>query len=480
MMLIYAYRNFDMDRASYATVVETLTPGMFDRIARLFADPIQMELLKSSFANLQVTEGRYIFVKCFLNGMGVYKWRKLIKHLILRSRSALESSKMGAVHPHSRTLFSFGASIFLSCCVGIAVYTSISIYTSAKNCSPYVQCAVYSYRWDREGSGTCPCLVFIDRELSPLTYNEWMNAPDVTDAVRALAAGGYLQTIQIVNRALPELPEELRLSKNLKDLILVYTKTRRFPDWMKELVQMQYFHVENDFIHSGLQYLPHDMFTKMTKIRFIRTGGCSSLTEYPSLKGLKSLSTLVMTIVRQLKELPNLDDLSSLTTLYIAEAIHIHKLPSLTNLKNLKNFALFRRNQICCDGWATGYCDLNNFQCLPRPNEPAVTCTSDRIPTADLALIQRIDGFLCGKNITQDLEASEPTLESTDGVCQGVLYRECHLNGIRGICYNGRMQVVHCDVFGEYEKMRRLQISRGVGDACDPETEAWLGCTNTA
>ncbi|KAK1932340.1 Adrenodoxin-like protein 1 [Phytophthora citrophthora] len=473
MMLIYAYRNFDMDRARYATVVETLTPGMFDRIARLFADPIQMELLKSSFANLQVTEGLYIFVKCFLNGMGVYKWRKLIKHLILRSRSTPESGKKSVVHPHSRALFSLGATIFLSCCVGIAVYTSISIYTSVKNCSPYVHCAVYSYRWDWKGSGTCPCLVFIDRELSPLTYNEWMNADDVTDTVRALAASGYLQTIQIVNRALPELPEELRLSKNLKDLILVYTKTRRFPDWMKEFAQMQYFHVENDFIHSGLQYLPQDMFTGMTKIRFIRTGGCSSMIDYPSLKGLKSLSTLVMTIVRQLTELPSLDDLSGLTTLYIAEAIHVHKLPSLTGLTNLKNFALFRRNQICCDGYVTGYCDLNNFQCLPRPNEPAVTCTTDRIPTTDLALIQRIDGFLCGKNITQDLEASEPTLESTDGVCQGVLYRECYLNGIRGICYNGRMQVIHCDVFGEYERMRRLQIRRGAVPQLNTRLSTW-------
>ncbi|KAG6610849.1 uncharacterized protein IUM83_08118 [Phytophthora cinnamomi] len=186
-----------------------------------------------------------------------------------------------------------------------------------------------------------------------------------------------------------------------------------------------------------------------------------------------------MSIVRGLKELPNLDDLSGLTTLYVADAIHVHSLPSLTGLTSLKNFAVFRRNEICCNGWATGYCDLTNFQCLPRANEPTVHCVSDRIPAEDLAVVHRIDGFLCGTNITQDLEASEPSLESTDGVCQGVLYRECYLNGTRGICYNGRMQVIHCDVFGEYEKMRRLQIARGVGDKCHPEVEAWLGCPNS-
>lgn len=201
------------------------------------------------------------------------------------------------------------------------------------------------------------------------------------------------------------------------------------------------------------------------------------MTEYPSLAGLHKLSTLVLTIIHGLKELPNLDDLSGLTALYIADAIHIHSLPSLKGLKSLKNFAVFRRNEICCNGWATGYCDLANFQCLPRANEHLVQCMSDRIPVEDQDIIDRANNFLCGKNITQDVQASEPTLESTDAMCQGVLYRECNMNGIRGICYNGRMQVVHCDVFGEYEKMRRLQIARGVGDPCDPEEEKWLGCS---
>ncbi|KAE9137365.1 hypothetical protein PF007_g1827 [Phytophthora fragariae] len=337
VMLLYSYYNFNMDRANFATREETLTPGSFDRIARLFADPIQVQMAKTSLANLQITGGEYILVKCFLNLLGIYKWKK---------------------YPHLHQ----------------------------------------------------------DAEVSRMDQG---------------------------------------------------------------VTHLQYLHVENDFQHSSLQYLPPDIFTEMHSLRFVRTGGASGLTEYPSLKGLHSLSTLVMSIVRGLKQLPNLDDLSGLTTLYIADAIHVHSLPSLTGLTSLKNFAIFRRNEICCNGWATGYCDLTNFQCLPRPNEPTVQCVSDRMPAEDLAVVERIDGFLCGTNITQDLEAPEPSLESTDGVCQGVLYRECYLNGTRGICYNGRMQVVHCDVFGEYEKMRRLQITRGVGDKCDPDVEAWLGCPNS-
>ncbi|GMF15337.1 unnamed protein product [Phytophthora lilii] len=221
IMLVYAYNSFDMDRANFATREETLTPGSFDRIARVFADPIEMELLKSSFANLQITEGRYIFVKCFLNIMGVYKWRKLIKHLILANHSRTtgkDVDRKNIVHMHSRLHFTLGAFVFISCCLGIASYTVLAIVTSTQNCKPFDHCAVYSYRWRWGQDLSCPCIVFIDRELSPLTFDEWINSPDVTEAVQALAPNGYLQTVQIINRALPELPEELRLCKNLKDL----------------------------------------------------------------------------------------------------------------------------------------------------------------------------------------------------------------------------------------------------------------------
>ncbi|POM58586.1 Hypothetical protein PHPALM_36748 [Phytophthora palmivora] len=456
VMLLYSYYNFHVDRDNFDIREKTLTPGTFDRIARLFADPIQVQLVKTSFANLQITEGEYILVKCFLNLLGIYKWKKVIAHLILANRSRREDKIAGVkahAHPHSKTHTMFGGFIFICCSLGIAIYTALSISTSMTNCAPYRDCPVYSYRWNWGEKPMCPCIVFMNVELAPKTYNEWINAPDVTEPLRSLANNGYLQTVQIINRAVPELPVELRKCQKLKEL-----------------------HVENDIMHSSLQFLPSNMFTNMQSLRFLRTGGASGLTEYPSLAGLHSLSTLVLSIVRGLKELPNLDDLSGLTTLYIAEASHIHKLPSLTGLTSLQNFAIFRRNEICCNGWATGYCDLTNFQCLPRVNEPPVKCVNERIPAEDLAIINRVDGFLCGKNITQDLDVSEPTLESTDGVCQGILYRECHMNDTRGICYNGRMQVIHCDVFGEYENMRRLQIQKGVGDICDPKVEKWLGC----
>jgi hypothetical protein len=238
-------------------------------------------------------------------------------------------------------------------------------------------------------------------------------------------------------------------------------------------------HIEGDIIHYPLQYLPLDLFSETQQLRFVRVGGASALSHFPSLAGKHRLTTLVASLIHGLREMPSFDDLTGLKKLIIADATHVPVLPSLQHLKSLQIFAVFRRNEVCCNGYATGYCDLTNFQCRKRADEPDVQCVDARMPAEDHAVVDRVDGFLCGNNITQDIDASEPTRYSTDGICEGVLYRECDLDGVRGICYNGRMQVVHCDVFGEYEKMRRLQIARGVGDACDPEVEAWLGCSVT-
>jgi hypothetical protein len=60
--------------------------------------------------------------------------------------------------------------------------------------------------------------VFIDRDPSPRTFEQWMNATDVTDEMRAVATAGKLETVQVINRALPDIPDELRRCKNLKTL----------------------------------------------------------------------------------------------------------------------------------------------------------------------------------------------------------------------------------------------------------------------
>lgn len=235
-------------------------------------------------------------------------------------------------------------------------------------------------------------------------------------------------------------------------------------------------HIEVNVVTSDLEYLPPDLFSKMSLMRFFRIGRAAKLLQLPSLDGLHRLSSLFLTGLYGLRELPSFDDLTDLSTLYIVDATHVQRLPSMRNLRNLKSFSLVRRNEMCCNSYLTGTCDLSNFQCTQRHGEPTVQCLAGHIPAQDLAIITATDGLVCSKNPVVDLAALDPTITLSDGACGGILYRECYVGEQRGMCFNSRLQVVMCDFMGEYEAMRRLQITRNVGNTCDPDVEAWLGC----
>lgn len=62
-------------------------------------------------------------------------------------------------------------------------------------------------------------------------------------------------------------------------------------------------------------------------------------------------------------------------------------------------------------------------------------------------------------------------------LCNGTMYRACKLAGDRqGMCYNPRMQPIYCDASTLAIEMRQRKIAQSIGDVCDPEVEAWLGC----
>lgn len=139
-------------------------------------------------------------------------------------------------------------------------------------------------------------------------------------------------------------------------------------------------HVKGDFTGRGFKYLCDDLFSQMKSIRFIHTGNIPLIMAYPSLKGLFKLQYLTIAIENSLREVPNLDDFKSLRTLTIAEAFHVKRLPSLHALTKLQTFGLLYRNEMCCNGFITGACDLTDNRCLKRVNESDVVCVNDRIP----------------------------------------------------------------------------------------------------
>lgn len=133
---------------------------------------------------------------------------------------------------------------------------------------------------------------------------------------------------------------------------------------------------------------------------------------------------------------------------------------------------------VCCNGFITGTCNMTESQCLPISGEKyPLTCTDERISAEDKLLLDSFGSSICPSAPPLNREAMAPSKYTTDELCNGVKYKECTLNGKQGICFNTRMMVIQCETTSGYIAMRKLHIQRGVGDACDPNVEAWLGCS---
>jgi hypothetical protein len=57
--------------------------------------------------------------------------------------------------------------------------------------------------------------MMVDGDRAPRSANEWDFPEDVTEKVRALAASGTLNGLQLVNRQLRHWPDEMRRCTNL-------------------------------------------------------------------------------------------------------------------------------------------------------------------------------------------------------------------------------------------------------------------------
>ncbi|KAH7488068.1 uncharacterized protein KRP23_2026 [Phytophthora ramorum] len=511
VVLLYFIETFEFDRAEFATKIETIQGGSYDTIARLFGDPSQISSFCNAFHYLQFSTGDSLFFKSALNLLSLYKWRKIIMTLIHNHHERrLERERKAQVQPLSDEnkprgrAQSFKAAIamkieastqkpklgkhfipkillsliFFVAGSAIFVYSIGSVRSSHAVCKKFDKCVVASYRWNF-GVEHCPCLVFADRQTAPRTYAEWTDPEDTTSKLAELAFAGELRIVQIINRAVPELPDELRNCHHLEQIILVYTKTLRLPEWMSEFNELEYFHMEGDYTSKRLQTVPAGIFDHMPHLTFIHFGGIPDVEELPSFSSLVNLRYLTLAILNSLKELPSFDGLSKLTALNIVEATSAKTLPSLTPLKGLISLGLRYRTGVCCNGFITGTCDTTSFQCVPKAGEKnPMTCVSERASEEDKAILDMYDtSEICPNSFAYDLESAAPTKYTSDELCGSTLYKECYLNGVQGICYNTRMMVISCVTQAAYITMRQLQIERKVGDRCIAAVESWLGCT---
>lgn len=271
VVLVYFVYHFEFDRATFRVREEVLSQGTFDRVARLFGNPAQISGFCSAFHYLQFTSGSSIFYKFALNLLSLYKWTKIIYTLIhnhheshpLSSSPPLPDAVTQKVQPTSKqqhkdnqteqTLADIKlrnldqrdwrkllvSAVFLLAGGAVFVYSIVAIESTSKVCSKYTKCAEISYQWN-VGSELCTCLMYVDRQTAPRTFDEWNNPVDTTERLAELAVAGELRIIQVINRALPEFPESMRNCKHLEQIILIYTKTERLPDWITEFSELSY------------------------------------------------------------------------------------------------------------------------------------------------------------------------------------------------------------------------------------------------
>ena len=210
----YAEMNFRFDRKEFATREETLVQGHYDRSARLFVDPAQFATFRMSFQLLQLSSTSTMAAKLSLNCLSLYKWTKIVTHLIEdnyhKHRKLVRHYVRRAPEPNKHvrrvvTLLMAG----YSCTV--FVYTAGALYT---------QCAMVSYHWNL-GSTDCTCQMFVARTVAPATYASWTSPPDVTATLATLAKPGKMRVVQVVNHALPQLPDALHGCAHMAQLYVV-------------------------------------------------------------------------------------------------------------------------------------------------------------------------------------------------------------------------------------------------------------------
>lgn len=212
IVLAWSLSTFQVDKKRLLINREVFLPGAFEQHSRMMADPVQTSIIAKSLASVRIVSVLGFFSRvgtqialCFqMHATGLF-----IKDPAVRQQHGL--------FPKSRV----AALVFVVYSALAVVYVEESVRTSRIACSPYSECVVHANRWItvKEGDLTqCPCLAIVDTNFAPKTFAEWRQPKNVTDMIRHLATSESLETLLLINRGLPVIPEELRRCKNLNHL----------------------------------------------------------------------------------------------------------------------------------------------------------------------------------------------------------------------------------------------------------------------
>ncbi|KAG3150577.1 hypothetical protein PI126_g11439 [Phytophthora idaei] len=212
IVVCYCLSTFNFDRAKLAINLEVFPPSWIEQAASTIADPVQTVVIYKSLKSLRISSVFNFFTRMSIN---VTLWLKYLRITNIMGNPRKQSS---CVYPKRHRLVAASLVVFA---LFLIVYVEESTRTSAI---------------------ACP---LIDNDFAPKTYAEWMNPKNVTAKVAQLATMGLLQIVQLTNRNLQVLPEEIRGCTDMRYISLVYTHAQTLPVWIKELKQLEYLEVQH-------------------------------------------------------------------------------------------------------------------------------------------------------------------------------------------------------------------------------------------
>lgn len=228
-LLVHSYYNFHFDRKAFRIVMELTDPSTFEQRARMSADPVQVTLFLINLNALRITSALSFCMRIGMNLSFAYRLTRVIdvtgQH-VHKQRVHTPSPSLFGQHGTQKPVPKWMALVFLLASCSVLAYTHACVHLSTAACSPYPQCVAFAMR-AVASKGECPCVALVDVNKAPKTYTEWVNPPDATDTVKALAASGDLRVLQVINQKLLQWPDELQNCKNMRYMYVSLSSRER-------------------------------------------------------------------------------------------------------------------------------------------------------------------------------------------------------------------------------------------------------------
>ncbi|RLN75967.1 hypothetical protein BBJ28_00009594 [Nothophytophthora sp. Chile5] len=166
LVLIYCLSTFHFDRAKLAINLAVFPPGSFEQGASVIADPVQTVIIYKSLKSLRIVSVLDFFTRVGVNLALCFQMSHVVG--LIQDPRARQTSVYPKKHRAS-------AAFFVVFAILLCVFVGESVRTSARACEPHPECVVNARRWTnlKRGSLTqCPCLMLIDEDDAPKTFEE--------------------------------------------------------------------------------------------------------------------------------------------------------------------------------------------------------------------------------------------------------------------------------------------------------------------